>query len=94
VYLRRGSGTGQGAGGLGSIGADDEGAMMYLAYQERVVEEQKELSEKLYKLQTFNNGPTFSALPAAEQVRLMRQYLTMSDYLQVLKERIAAFRVL
>ncbi len=61
-------------------------------HQERVIVEQKELSEKLDKLRTFVGGHSFSGVLRAEQLRLMRQLLAMSTYLDILNERIAAFQ--
>jgi hypothetical protein len=61
------------------------------AYQERVLAERDELSERLDKLRTFLNSAKFDAVPRPEQVRMTRQYLAMSSYLDVLNERIAAF---
>lgn len=53
--------------------------------------EQKELAEKLEKLTAFTFTPTFAALPAPEQDRLNRQHGIMTQYVNVLGERIAAF---
>lgn len=60
-------------------------------HQERVIAERDELSEKLDKLRTFLTSMIFTSLPRDEQRRLTRQTLIMSDYLDVLDERIAAF---
>jgi len=60
-------------------------------HQERVVAEKAELSEKVDKLETFIGGSIYTSLPAAEQMRLTRQYLIMQLYEQVLSERIGAF---
>lgn len=62
-----------------------------LAYQERVVEERKELHERLVKLREFNAGAIFSRLPEAERGRLTRQCMAMTTYLGILNERISAF---
>jgi len=61
------------------------------AYQQRVVDEKAELSDKLDKLESFHDGATFATLPPAEQSRLTRQLLIMKLYEQVLAERISAF---
>lgn len=61
------------------------------AYQERVVVERNELSEKCDKLRTFTNSKAFENLPYKERGRLTRQYLAMSSYLDILNERIEAF---
>lgn len=60
-------------------------------FQNRVVQESLELSNKLTKLGTFLQTPTFHSLPYPEQQRLKRQELIMRLYEQVLCERIAAF---
>ena len=60
-------------------------------YQLRVVEERKQLSEKLEKLEQFLLGNAYLNLPGAEQNRLVRQTLIMVDYRDVLDERIANF---
>jgi len=62
-----------------------------LEYQVRVLEEQKDLSEKINKLRTFLCD-SCQLVTRDEHRRLMRQYLAMSDYLDVLAERIAAFK--
>jgi hypothetical protein len=61
------------------------------AYQERVVVERNELSEKLHKLRTFIGSQVYPNLPEAEQGRLSRQHMAMALYWGVLNERIAAF---
>lgn len=60
-------------------------------FQERVVEEKKELDDKLSRLRPFIEGATFKTLPDAEQDRLIRQRRLMEEYSDVLGERIAAF---
>lgn len=65
--------------------------MTYLAHQQRVVDEQHELADRINKLSTFLVGETFKALGNAEQSRLRRQRTAMEAYDQVLLERIAAF---
>jgi hypothetical protein len=62
-------------------------------HQERVVVERDELSEKIGKLRTFTNGAVFSTLPYEERGLLTRQYLAMSNYLDILNRRIEAFGV-
>lgn len=62
-----------------------------LPHQERVVQEKKELDEKLTKLSAFGTTPLFVALPAEEQGRLNRQHTVMEEYSRILGERIAAF---
>jgi len=60
-------------------------------HQERVVTEKAELDEKLEKLRAFFSNPLFEGLDEAEKVMLQRQQKIMSDYSEVLMERIAAF---
>jgi len=61
-------------------------------YQERVVEEKKELDEKLDRLTKFIfTGDVYGTLPEDEQGRLNRQHAFMTGYSTVLGERIAAF---
>jgi hypothetical protein len=60
-------------------------------HQERVIEEQRELVEKLGKLKEFMQTKTYDSLPMVECVRLRRQSLIMDLYVEVLAERIAAF---
>jgi hypothetical protein len=62
-------------------------------YQLQVVAERKELSERLDKMERFLLGNAYLNLPGAEQNRLVRQTLIMSDYRDVLDERIANFGV-
>ena len=61
-------------------------------YQQRVVDEKIELSDKLAKLLQFFQTTTFGALPEAEQSRLRNQARFMDGYAAVLEERIAAFK--
>lgn len=60
-------------------------------YQQRVVEEKRELSERLAKLLAFFQTDTFAALPEAERSRLRNQARFMDGYAAVLEERIVAF---
>lgn len=57
-------------------------------YQERVIQEKKELDEKLGKLELFFSGPEHAGLPPMEQGRLARQHSAMEDYSNILGERI------
>lgn len=63
-------------------------------YQKRVVTELEELEERRHKLAQFIHAPDskFVSLGALEQTRLIRQYAIMGDYVNVLKERIDAFK--
>lgn len=63
-------------------------------HQQRVVEEKRELDERLAKLVDFiENNPTFKStvLIEAERNRLRRQRTKMEELSQILGERIAAF---
>lgn len=60
-------------------------------FQQRVVDEMNELAAKDDKLKAFFSTTVFAGLPADEQARLRRQQLHMAGYLNVLRERIAAF---
>lgn len=60
-------------------------------YQERVIREQKELSDKTELLGAFINSSAMLPLDLDEQTRLVRQYWIMCAYCKVLDERIAAF---
>jgi hypothetical protein len=61
------------------------------AYRQRVVDEKRELDDKLEKLGAFLKTTSFDALPTAEQRRLWLQQIFMQLYSTVLGERIAAF---
>lgn len=62
-----------------------------LDYQQRVVDEKRELDAKREKLGAFKNTDNFTALPWQEQERLNTQSHLMTAYSAVLGERIAAF---
>ncbi len=60
-------------------------------WQQRVVEEKKELDEKLVKLHDFISGETFKSMDWPQATMLKRQRAIMRDYSAVLAERIKAF---
>lgn len=63
-------------------------------HQQRVVDEKKDLDQRLDKLSQFiDSNQIFPTLDEYEQDRLQRQVRAMSDYSEILKERIAAFFV-
>jgi hypothetical protein len=65
---------------------------MMQPYQQRVVEERKELDEKIDKLDKFIAGnEIFAALPPDEKYRLRDQLRIMMRYSSVLGERIEHF---
>lgn len=61
------------------------------SYQDRVVQEKKELDERVGRLVAFGQGVGYAGLPLEEQDRLTRQLLVMEDYSTILGERIEAF---
>lgn len=60
-------------------------------HQQRVVDEEAALSEKISKLEAFMLIPLYGQLPTDERMRLRRQLRHMWDYVYVLRERIAAW---
>ncbi len=60
-------------------------------HQQRVVDEKRELDERIAKLHAFQSNPIFKSLPPAEIGRLYRQENAMREYSAVLAERIQAF---
>ena len=63
-------------------------------HQQRVIAESEELQNRLYRLSAFiaDSTSAFPKLDALEQTRLIRQRAIMGDYVNVLNERIAAFK--
>lgn len=62
-----------------------------LPHEQRVVAEHAELDDRLNKLSAFLLTDTFDQLGVDAQDRLRAQVAAMSDYSNVLSERIAAF---
>ena len=60
-------------------------------HQQRVLDEKRELDDRLQKLVAFFSNPIFHGLPESEQIRLERQAVAMRTYSEILGERIAAF---
>ena len=60
-------------------------------WQVRVVEEKEQLVERFQKLDTFLSTPECLTLPFDERCLLARQRFAMSQYLEVLLDRIARF---
>lgn len=60
-------------------------------YQERVIEERKELEERLIKLVAFIESAMFYDLQSDEKLRLQRQRDAMRLYLYILNERVKAW---
>jgi hypothetical protein len=61
-------------------------------YQGRVVIERSALHLKMEKLATFIESPLFGNIDVAEKERLTQQFHAMQKYLDILDERIKAFR--
>ena len=61
------------------------------AYQQRVVDEKKELDIKLDKLVEFLKSPKITSVNPDEHNRLTRQQYIMRQYSEVLSERIVHF---
>jgi hypothetical protein len=60
-------------------------------HQKRVVDEERELCDKLQKLLEFIETDTFRDLVDAEQLRLLLQLTYMDLYCKVLRARIEEF---
>lgn len=60
-------------------------------HQERVVEEKRELDEKISKLAAFFGGAAFIALPWNERTMFRNQLRCMLEYQQILEDRILGF---
>lgn len=60
-------------------------------HQQRVVAERIELDDRRAKLWAFMSSETYKSLPMLEQIRLGYQLKVMSQYSDILAERIAAF---
>jgi len=61
-------------------------------FQHRVLHEKSELKFRHKKLQEFFATDTFNTLPVEEQERLLRQSKIMQDYIDILSDRIEAFK--
>ena len=60
-------------------------------HQQRVIDEKRELDDKISRLVPFLSSDTFKTIPPAEQGRLKRQSRIMQEYADVLGERIGEF---
>ena len=58
------------------------------AYVERLLNEHKDLSEKIQKLSTFVKGDIFRTLDTAEQSDMLTQYHAMCIYNMMLTRRL------
>lgn len=61
-------------------------------HQQRVIDEKADLDGKRDRLAVFFLGPVFAKLDNAEQERLGKQYLVLTEYSDILSQRIAAFQ--
>lgn len=61
------------------------------AYQQRVLEEHRELSDKVNSLHKFAESMPFALLGEVEKSLLTTQLIYMKSYLHVLEERISIF---
>jgi hypothetical protein len=61
------------------------------AHEVRVVEERRELADRLDRLEAFLGGDTFMRLEEGERELLERQARVMREYVDVLDERIRGF---
>ena len=60
-------------------------------HQERVIEEKRELDEKLEKLGAFLLGAKFNDLDTEDRALLFHQHRAMKTYSHILADRIARF---
>lgn len=65
--------------------------MEFAPHEQRVIDEHRDLTEKLNKLRAFFDLPIFRGLADAEQVRLRAQAGFMAGYQDMLHQRINAF---
>jgi hypothetical protein len=65
--------------------------MIFAPHEQRVIDEHRDLTEKLNKLRGFFDTPIFRGLAEAEQMRLRAQAGFMDGYQDMLRERISAF---
>lgn len=63
-------------------------------YQQRVIDEKRELDQKIEKLDTFIKGEVYIQLSLMERRRLDQQLFLMGQLSSVLGERIKAFTAL
>jgi len=60
-------------------------------WQERVIQEKKELDEKIIKLQTFIDGEEIKTIDETESLRLEVQLTLMQGYSNILEARITSW---
>lgn len=61
-------------------------------WQSRVIEEKAELDKKLEKLRAFFGTLEYSKLERQDQMLLIEQRTAMTDYSNILRDRIARFK--
>ncbi len=61
-------------------------------WQERVIEEQKEVGGRGQKLYDFIESDAYEALPAFDRIALAMQLTHMQGYARVLRRRINEFK--
>lgn len=61
-----------------------------MGFEQRLANEQQELKDKLEKLDMFLSSAKFESLPVEEQNRLLKQSRVMSQYRDILLERLAS----
>lgn len=62
-----------------------------LPHQQRVIDEKTALDEKIAKLTSFLSTQTFADLHPIDKAMLKRQLLVMTEYSQILFDRINRF---
>lgn len=70
----------------------DQNHRNYLPHEQRVLDEKKDLDEKISKLNEFFKKDTFAALPEEEQQYLDQQFGIMTQYSDILLKRINRFQ--
>jgi len=68
-----------------------DGAPALPPHQQRVIDEKRELDDRLAKLEAFFETPIFVGLDLAEQQRLHDQAVAMHEYANILADRVDAF---
>ncbi|EBC2960983.1 hypothetical protein M4S76_004883 [Salmonella enterica] len=63
----------------------------YLPHQQRVIEEQEDLSSRIFKLECFTDTEIFSRLSHVDRNMLINQLDVMKAYELILRTRIARF---
>ena len=63
-----------------------------IIWQERVIAEKHELDNRISKLKHFNDSSQFDEIPPGEMIRLRSQLVIMTEYSDILQNRINNFR--